>query len=668
LNLPNYFNNEIEFLINQNLNIRSANNDIHCKKNISGLVPLKICRARLQGDDRTLSIEYDGIINYPLSMVGREYDRGYEYTPGMISSNGVYLGKDSYWYPVISSKLVTFTLSVEVPDGWEAISQGERIYHKNDNSKTFISWRSLEPQEEIVLTANRLFEYSKKYDDLMVMIFLKNPDRELANRYIEATIKYIKMYEKLLGRYPYKKFALVENFWESGFGMPSFTLLGSKIIRFPFIIDSSYPHEILHNWFGNSIYLDSKSGNWTEGLTAYLSDHLIREQQGTASEYRMSNLQKYADYVISEKEFPLGEFKQRYSSSSEAIGYGKSMMFFHMLRLELGDDKFIAGLKRFYNEKIFSFASFDDLKSSFEKVSNRNLDKFFRQWIDKKGAPEIRLKSVTCELVNKVYSIKIVIEQIQDGEPFVIRLPVYIYLEGEDYAHQEMLTIENKISEFIFNMSSKPIKIEVDPEFDVFRRLDRREIPPALSQILGANSLLVVLPSSLNKDIHKKVSMLFSKLAADGVKVISDKSIEKLSDDSSIVILGWDNSLLRRVNQLLLEYNVKIGKDSIEIDGNTYQRKGITLVTALKNPYNLRYTILFVGTEYIDSLRELMQKLSHYHKYSYLVFEGGDFKNILKGSWKIKDSPLSFNILTGNNDVVRAFKLRVRRPLVEVQM
>ena len=31
--------------------------------------------------------------------------------------------------------------------------------------------------------------------------------------------------------------------------MPSFTLLGSSIIRFPFILNSSFPHEILHNWW-----------------------------------------------------------------------------------------------------------------------------------------------------------------------------------------------------------------------------------------------------------------------------------------------------------------------------------------------------------------------------------------------------------------------------------
>ena len=52
------------------------------------------------------------------------------------------------------------------------------------------------------------------------------PDPALASKYLDATSRYLRMYNELLGPYPYKKFALVENFWETGYGMPSYTLLG----------------------------------------------------------------------------------------------------------------------------------------------------------------------------------------------------------------------------------------------------------------------------------------------------------------------------------------------------------------------------------------------------------------------------------------------------------
>ena len=140
------------------------------------------------------------------------------------------------------------------------------------------------------------------------------------------------MYRGLIGPYPYGKFALVENFWETGYGMPSFTLLGPQIIRFPFILTSSYPHEILHNWWGNSVFVDYETGNWCEGLTAYLADHLIQEQRGKGADYRRDTLQKYRDYVRDGRDFPLTEFRSRHSAATEAVGYGKTLMVFHMLR------------------------------------------------------------------------------------------------------------------------------------------------------------------------------------------------------------------------------------------------------------------------------------------------------------------------------------------------
>ena len=62
-------------------------------------------------------------------------------------------------------------------------------------------------------------------------VYLRKPDPALASKYLDATSRYLRMYNELIGPYPYKKFALVENFWETGFGMPSFTLLGPKIIE-----------------------------------------------------------------------------------------------------------------------------------------------------------------------------------------------------------------------------------------------------------------------------------------------------------------------------------------------------------------------------------------------------------------------------------------------------
>jgi len=68
-------------------------------------------------------------------------------------------------------------------------------------------------------------------------------------------------------------------FFPTGFGFSSYTLLGSSVLRLPFILSTSLGHEIAHCWWGNGVYVDYESGNWSEGLTTYVSDYLYTEME-----------------------------------------------------------------------------------------------------------------------------------------------------------------------------------------------------------------------------------------------------------------------------------------------------------------------------------------------------------------------------------------------------
>ena len=87
--------------------------------------------------------------------------------------------------------------------------------------------------------------------------------------------------------------------------MPGFTLLGPQVIRFPWILTSSYPHELLHNWWGNSVYIDAETGNWCEGLTAYMADHWMQERRGKGDQYRLKALQRYSNFAADGEDMPL---------------------------------------------------------------------------------------------------------------------------------------------------------------------------------------------------------------------------------------------------------------------------------------------------------------------------------------------------------------------------
>ena len=227
--------------------------------------------------DGALTVRYRGPFDFGLSDQKEEYTRGFRETTGIVSDEGVYLAGNGFWYPYFGEGLIEFDMVVDKPADWQVVSQGNGV--ASDETGRAI-WSSGGPMDEIYVVGGPLVLYEEAAGAVQAQVYLREPDEGLANKYLAATAQYIEMYRELIGTYPYEKFALVENFWETGYGMPSFTLLGPSIIRFPFILTSSYPHEILHNWWGNSVFVDYKSGNWAEGLTAYLADHLIQEQRG----------------------------------------------------------------------------------------------------------------------------------------------------------------------------------------------------------------------------------------------------------------------------------------------------------------------------------------------------------------------------------------------------
>ncbi|HNH52021.1 MAG TPA: M1 family aminopeptidase, partial [Nitrosomonas sp.] len=481
-------------------------------------VPVKRYTVTLPAQQNSFQLSFQGKIHHTVQGPGEEYARSFSYTPGLISEEGVFLANSTAWYPQFENAMVSFQLEVKVPQDWDAVSQGTLLSEQKSSTTQQVVWEEKHPQDDIYLIAGRFERYTQPATTTITSyVYLRGSDKALAQKYLDTTAQYIAMYNKLLGPYPYTKFALVENFWETGYGMPSFTLLGPKVVRFPFILHTSYPHEILHNYWGNGVFVDYTQGNWSEGLTAYLADHLVAEQGRKGEEYRRDVLQKYTDFVNKEKDFPIKQFTSRHSSSSEAVGYGKTMMFFHMLRQTLGDDDFVRLLRAFYQQYKFKQATFQDLLASINHYTRSDFTPFFAQWINQSGAPNLHLQEAQAEPAANGFRLKVTLKQTQPGKPYDLTLPIAIHLEGQPQAYQHSIKLNQTVQTISIDLPQRPVRVDIDPQFDVFRRLDSREIPAALSQGFGAENALVILPSKADPALLQA----YQQLAANWQKTQS---------------------------------------------------------------------------------------------------------------------------------------------------
>ncbi len=595
-------------------------------------VPFERYAVALPAGAQQFTLRYAGVIHHPPGERIEGVGQVRAATPGTIGPEGVYLGGAAGWYPILATAPpVTFTLETVLPEGWLAVSQGAL----DELGPARVRWREGNPQDDIHLVAAAFELYRRSTPVGEAQVFLRRPDRALAERYLDATERYLTLYDRLLGDYPYAKFALVENFWETGWGMPSFTLLGSRVIRLPFILDSSYPHEIVHNWWGNGVWVDYEQGNWSEGLTAYLADHLLKEAAGQGAEYRRDGLQKYAEYVREHTETPLTGFVSRHGEASQAIGYGKGMMLFHMLRQRLGDAGFLKGLRTFYRENRFRVAGYGELRRAFEKASGSDLAAFFTQWVERAGAPAIAIERVEAVPRGEGWVLSGTLRQTQPGAVYRLEVPLAVQSEGAE-PFFGTLSMETRELPFEVSFADRPVRVAVDPRFDLFRRLDPTELPPSLDRLFAGEGLHMVLPSAAPPALLEGYRALAAVWARGGnVTVVEDSSLERLPP-GPVWLLGWENRFRDRVTEPLAA-GVVIDSERVVLEGNPVPRAGSSIVLTAGEagrPLGL------LATDNATALSGLARKLPHYGKYSYLAFTGDAPDIAVRGQWRVTASPL----------------------------
>ena len=561
----------------------------------------------------------------------------------VIGREGIFLA--SAWYPQPES-LVRYRLKALLPRGYIGISEAEKIQRVDGSAGATFIFGFDHPVDKISLVASNRYQIRQDhFHGVQLSAYFFPEDQTLAAKYLDYAKKYIELYDKLLLPFPFKRFAVVENFLPTGYSMPTYTLLGQEVVRLPFIVETSLGHEILHQWFGNDLYIDEREGNWAEGLTTYLADHWYQEQKGEGWRYRKQILIDYANYVNDQNEFSLKSFIQRFDAASRSIGYGKVAMVFHMLRQKLGDEPFFAGLKSLLRQKQFQRASWDDFRDVFQQQGGKDLARFFNQWLNRKGLAELRTSNVSVAPAGGGFVLSF--DLAQAGEVYNLDVPVkVIYQSGGEKTARILLAERSK--HIRMELEKKPARLIIDENYDIARRLSPPETPPVIASLLGAEKLIIVPPP---KD-ELKYKDIVEFFHAKGAQVKAPQPLDNAAlGAATLLLLGQDNAVARRLYGALES-----------------PAAGFSLAVK-KNPRDPLKTVGIVISNSADETRAAWPKISHYGKYSTLTFQNGrnlsasiaetarGMQEMIKDDPKaVKDDPPAVDVSTLKklSDVVRS--------------
>jgi aminopeptidase N len=540
-----------------------------------------ILHLSLQGG-KEIKIRYEALIN--------------ESRINFIDKDHVFL--TSGWYPQ-PDDLVEYALSVTLPENFIAISESESVtIQKQGRAKTFV-FEFEHPLDSLHLAAsNRYVQKKDRYNNVDIEAYFFKEDAHLADAYIDYTKKYLAMYEKMLTSYPYRRFAIVENILPSGNSMPTFTLLGNQVVRLPFIVETSLGHEILHQWFGNSVYIDFMSGNWAEGLTSYLSDLYYAALEGKDTAYRKQILVDYNSYIHTDNAMPLSDFTSRSNKAQSVIGYGKGAMLFHGLHRLYGDETFYAALKDFIRQNRFRQASWLDIQHAFERASGNKLYTYFGDWLTRKNIPSLQVENT--KLYVEQGKVKLSFDLLQQDKPYFLNIPITFY--ADKGKRTQWVEVKNSKESMSLSLDEPPNKVVMDENYDLMRRLAPEETPPVLAGVMGKEKLIAVI-SSMKRSTYQPL------IDALGIKTIVYATPDSITFDqiqkNSLLIAGYDNPVVKML----------FGKQTVLEDG--------LHVKVYENPYNASERIALLHATDKQQAQAVQYKISHYGKYTELAFKDG---------------------------------------------
>jgi hypothetical protein len=527
---------------------------------------------------------------------------------------GTFLPAGSTWYPRLPGLIDGYRVAIDLPRGQRGVVPGRLIDEVESAGRERARFEYSHPAEGIDLMAG---PYQVETRDvrtargaaIRLRTYFHSEISQLASGYLDAVKGYLDLYEERIGPYPYAEFSIVSSPTPTGFGMPTLTYLGVEVLKLPFIRTTSLGHEILHNWWGNGVYPDYARGNWSEALTTFMADYAYKERESAEAgeRARFEWLRDFAS-IPPGQDRPLAEFTARSHGTSQIVGYDKGAMVFVMLRDLIGAEAFERGVKRFWREHQFKVASWRDLEAAFEAESGSNLADFFRQWLTRTGAPQVRI--ATASLSDAGRHLHVTLDQTKPH--YRLHVPIAIRTAQGDATR--MLDLNGASASFDIAVNARITEVALDPEARLFRRLAAGEAPAILRQVMLDPETVTVFPGLTGAALDT-ARTLAQSLSDFPLRIDAGS---KPVAGTSMLAIGFDADIDRWLAGIGLAPRpeaVKLGATAT------------VWTTALASGSAL----LVVSARDAPALAALLRPLPHYGRESWLAFDGA--RMIASGVW-----------------------------------
>ena len=310
------------------------------------LVPLSPLK---QNQEQTIEIEYEARPRGGMYFSRTPHNQKIVYTynwPNMAK----------HWLPVIDHPYdkATVELVATVDLEGELVSNGYFIQRIMRNAGGITHhWRTRAPIPvyAIGVAVSNYAKLEMPCGAVSITFYVYPEDRTLAERYLRKTCRTLRLFSQIFGPYPFAKYAVVTTPITSGIENASCTFVNRRVLEDGEEGHWTLAHELAHQWFGNAVSISDWDDIWLSEGFATFAEALYAQQIGLPGGYEdrikgfLRNLKDSSAYSA----FPIIRTVEDPREHLNPVVYLKGALILHILRQQVGGEKFDDILRRYYS-------------------------------------------------------------------------------------------------------------------------------------------------------------------------------------------------------------------------------------------------------------------------------------------------------------------------------
>jgi aminopeptidase N len=298
------------------------------------------------------------------------------------------------------------------------------------------------------------------------------------------TPKMMEFFVDYTGRaYPYPRYAqtTVWDFVYGGMENASATTMNMRLLHGAdvdpvYSADGLVAHELAHQWFGDLLTCRTFDHIWlNEGFATYFTD-LFFERRDGAERFALERFRQNRGYMegtphpesLSLKPTPRGDLPVEMDGGKQ---YDRGAAVLHQLRIELGDDVFRRGIRRYVKDNDDRAVVTEDLRHAMEAEAGTSLEWFFDQWVYGGGYPVLRFTTTESSSPDEKRVLHLTVEQTQatgSGLADVYRITVPCRVGSTDVR----LDLRRRSQSFDFDHLEPGARVRPDVGGGAFARIE----------------------------------------------------------------------------------------------------------------------------------------------------------------------------------------------------